>query len=410
MNSQARPHSLLIIVMLVFTPFTAGYFLTAFFNQVNAVISHSIVQDIHLSAATMGLMTSVYLLAFALFQLPLGLLLDRFGPKRVQPVVFLIAAAGAFVFAHASSDTGLLIGRALLGIGLASGLMSGFKAIRLWFSKERIPLLNGLMMGIGTIGALCSTVPVEMALGSFSWREIINTMGVVTIVIAVLIFLIVPNKVASNTASAKAQVKGIFEIYSSSYFWKIAPIVALGFACNMSMVGLWAGPWFVDVAHLSEAASAERLFAISLALICGIALFGVMADFVTNKLKKPITLLMGAGLILFLFVQLSLVLGYGAGSIVMWFLFGFLGRSITLGYAAVSQHFPPEYSGRAITAINCLMFLTGFVVQYVMGVIVNHWQPISAGHYPAVAYQTAFAIILILQAVALVWFLIFKGR
>src|SRR5688572_31431652 len=110
--------------LVVFGPFAAGYFLSFFFRNVNAVISRDLAAEFALSPADLGFLTSMYLLAFAAFQLPLGVLLDRYGPRRVVAALLCVAAAGALIFALARDVTMLSIGRALIGLGVSAGLMA----------------------------------------------------------------------------------------------------------------------------------------------------------------------------------------------------------------------------------------------------------------------------------------------
>ncbi|MCD6047087.1 MAG: sugar phosphate permease [Gammaproteobacteria bacterium] len=394
---------------MVFLPFTLGYFLTAFFNQINALLMHFIHKDIALSASAMGLITSVYLLAFSLFQLPLGALLDFFGARRVQAYLFCFAAIGIIIFGSAHGPTGLLIGRAIIGVGMSAGLMAGFKSLRAWIPANKIALANGCFMASGTLGALCSTAPAEFVLHYLSWRELLFVMAALTIVIAAIIFIFVPDE-KNHSAEIKFfdQLKGVKLIYRSPYFWRIAPIAAAAFACNMAVVGLWAGPWFTEVAHLSISQSANHLFVLSLSLIAGILLNGMIADWLMHRFNLSITTMVGIGLGFFLIAQLLLLCQFAPGSYFLWVLFGFFGRTATLSYAAVSAHFPPSHAGRSTTALNLLFFLLAFFMQSGMGLIVNLWPRLSTGKYPVVAYETAFGIILGVQVLAYIWFFIKK--
>src|SRR2546423_5782645 len=153
----------------VFVPFAAGYFLSFFFRNVNAIISRDLAVEFALTPADLGFLTSMYLLAFAVFQLPLGVLLDRYGPRRVVAALLLSAAAGALVFALARDLATLSLGRALIGLGVSAGLMGAIKAFTLWFPLSRLATLNGIYLAIGGIGGLSATAPAGAALGGFGW-------------------------------------------------------------------------------------------------------------------------------------------------------------------------------------------------------------------------------------------------
>ena len=142
----------------VFLPFAAGYYLSYLLRNVNAVIAPELTRDLGVSAADLGLLTSAYLLAFGLVQLPLGLLLDRYGPRRVEAALLLIAASGCALFALGADLGQLAMARALIGLGVSACLMASFKAFSLWFPAERQASLNAAVMAAGGLGALSELV------------------------------------------------------------------------------------------------------------------------------------------------------------------------------------------------------------------------------------------------------------
>ena len=182
------------LVVLVLAPFALGYFLSYFFRSVNAVVGPRLVADLGLSAAELGLLTSAYLFAFALFQLPLGVLLDRFGPRRVQAALFACAATGALLFAIGQDIATLTVARALIGLGFAGGLMSGFKAVVLWVPEPRRALANAGIMSFGALGVLVATVPTELAVQAVGWRSVFVGLAAITFAVATLIFVAVPEQ------------------------------------------------------------------------------------------------------------------------------------------------------------------------------------------------------------------------
>ena len=117
-----------------------------------------------LDAASLGFLTSAYFLAFGLMQIPVGMLLDRYGPRRVEPVLLAIAAAGALLFGLADGLPGLTLARAIIGGGVSACLMAPLKGIAMWYPPERHASLSGWMMVAGGLGALAATTPLEYAL------------------------------------------------------------------------------------------------------------------------------------------------------------------------------------------------------------------------------------------------------
>lgn len=145
----------------LFLPFAAGYFLSYLYRTANAVIGPVLARDLGLGDNALGLLTSTYFLAFGAAQLPLGMLLDRFGPRRVESALLVLAAAGAAVFAMSDSLAGLAVGRALIGLGVSACLMASFKAFSQWFPPERQASLTGWIMASGGLGALAASKPLK---------------------------------------------------------------------------------------------------------------------------------------------------------------------------------------------------------------------------------------------------------
>ncbi len=230
----------------VFLPFAFGYFISYFFRNVNAIIEQDLVRELGISAASLGLLTSVYFISFAAFQLPLGLLLDRFGPRRTESALLLFAALGAFVFSRADSLAGLIIGRLLIGFGVSACLMAAFKAFVLWFPPQRLPLMNGLQMVAGGLGALSATVPLQQALELTDWRGVFLLLSAMTVAASALLWLVHPERQADgHSGSLREQLAGLKKVAFSPVFWSIAPHV-------------FAGRAIVDPGVVGQAVAARR--------------------------------------------------------------------------------------------------------------------------------------------------------
>ncbi len=315
-----------MILARVFVPFACGYFLSYLYRVINAVNAPDLVAELKLDAAELGFLTSAYFLTFALFQLPLGMLLDRFGPRRTEAVLLMFAALGAFVFATASGIGGLVAGRALIGFGVSACLMAAFKAFRMFFAAGKLPLISGFQMAVGGLGALSGTVPVEAALGVTDWRGIFIALGIVTIAVAVFIFLIAPEKEGedADAASFADLLGGIGAIFKSPTFWRIAPLTVASQSTFLSIQSLWAGPWLRDAAGLGRDAVALHLLAIAGAMIAGFLLLGAASERLARKGVPPIVMVVGCSAVFI--VLLIAIAGAGTGApLILWMGIGFFG-------------------------------------------------------------------------------------
>ena len=398
-----------IPLLRVFLPFALGYFLSYLFRVINAMITPDLVSELGLGAADLGLLTSAYFFSFALFQLPLGILLDHYGPRKTEAALLLIAAAGAAVFAMSSGTDGLVIGRALIGFGVSACLMAAFKAYTLWVPKERLPLINGFQMSAGGLGALAGTVPVEMALTMTDWRGLFLGLAVVTVAAAAFIFFTVPKR---DEAEAKArsgglgpQIRGIGEIFTSPVFWWIAPLTVASQSTFLAIQSLWTGPWLADVGGLDRDGVARHLMMIAIAMIAGFLSTGIIADRLRHWGVKPVSIAIG-GMGLFMCLQAVIAIGLTDNILVVWMAFGFFGTTGILPYAVLSQKFPVNLAGRVNTGLNLLAFVGAFSAQWMIGVIIEQWPLMADGRYHPDGYQAAFLTLLAVQVATMAWLVI----
>jgi MFS family permease len=399
----------LAAVLTVFLPFAGGYYLSYLYRVVGAVIADRLQRDVGLGAADLGVLTSAYFISFAAFQLPLGLMLDRYGARRVHGALLLVAAAGAGVFAAGTSLWQLWLGRALIGLGVAGGLMAALKAITLWFPERRWPVVNGLFLATGGLGAMSATAPVELLLGVTSWRGVFVGLAAATGIVALAVFLVVPEKPRRGPPRPlREQVAGIRAIFADRFFWRLAPAAFLTMSTSLAIQGLWAGPWLRDVAGLAQPAVADTLFAMTAAMTLGFVFWGTLADRL-DRVGIPLTATFGGGVALFLVVLLAITFQAATG-ILTWLAFGLMGNVAALAYTVLARHVPLVYAGRTNTALNLLVFLGAFAAQSAMGGILDLWPQGAGGGYPPAAYRAAFGTFTAVCIAAWVWYLLAARR
>ncbi|MCP4283690.1 MAG: MFS transporter [Gammaproteobacteria bacterium] len=394
------------IALRVLLPFAAGYFLSYLFRTINAVLSPDLVAELDLAADDLGLLTAAYFITFGAAQLPLGLLLDRYGPRRVEASLLCIAALGALIFALGESRLQLIVGRGLIGLGVSACLMAAFKAFTQWFEPGRLPLINGIIMAAGGLGALVATAPVQAALTITDWRGIFLLLAGLTLIGAFTVFKAVPDALSqSATESLSSQLQGIRTVFSDAFFWKVAPLAMLSQASFISIQSLWSGPWLRDVAGLNRTESADTLLLIACAMTLGFLSIGFLAERLA-RIGIPPARVSAAGMSIFILIQAVIVIQPADGwYTAVWVLFGFFGTSGIIQYASLSQHFPRHLAGRVNTAINLMVFITAFCMQWASGVIIELWPQTAASGYSAQSYQAAFGLLLSMQLIALAWFL-----
>lgn len=357
-------------------------------------------RDLGIDASRLGLLTGAYFLAFALCQLPLGVLLDRFGPRRVDAALLAVAASGAALFSRGESLAALVAGRALIGVGVSGCLMSGIKAFTLWFPLARLATLNGWLMASGGLGAIASSLPLEALLHVTDWRGVFAGLAGLTLAIAALIWLAVPERDEPRSSEGLRELARAFgRIYADPGFWRIACISMTVPASSLAVQGLWVAPWLRDVAGLSRGAVAGTLFAMAICTMTGFATQGSVADWLSRRGIGPIGLLRWGSLASALLLA-AFACGITRGAPVAWCLFALLAPSASLAYAILTRRYDAALAGRVNTAVNLLVFLGAFTAQWGVGVVVDQW-PSDAGRHPAAAYGAGFGALVLAEGVAL---------
>jgi predicted MFS family arabinose efflux permease len=386
------------VLVRVLAPFAAGYFLSYLLRAVNAVVADDLVSELGLGAAELGLLTASYLGAFALFQLPLGILLDRYGPRRVQAALFSVAAAGCALFALASDVMTLTLARAIIGLGFAGGLMSSFKAIVIWVPAPRRALANACVMSFGALGLVTATAPTEFATHIIGWRMVFLALAAITVAVALVVLTVVPERQTDPGEGTLAQqVRQLAGIFRDRAFLVIAPLLATTAGTHIAIQTLWAGPWLHDVARLDRVGVASYLFVMGVAFFAGILSSGAIADWFVRRGISELTVMTGF-LMLFFASQIGILLQVqDLPGLLVWFAFGMSGQVAILAYPWLSSRFGATASGRANTAMNLLIFLAAFGVQYAIGVVIALFPAHPAGGYSPMSYQVAFGMVLALQ-------------
>jgi MFS family permease len=400
--SEARPQLKgWRLILAVFLPFAAGYYLSFLFRTINAAISPALAAEFGLDATSIGLMTSVYFLVLAAAQIPVGAFLDRYGPRRVQSVLLVMAAGGTSVFGTATGFSDLLLGRALIGLGVAASLMAGLKAIVIWFPKDRIALVNGCMIMLGSLGAVTATAPTDWILEWAGWRGLFELLTLATVATAGVVYFAVPRGVGDVQEGINDKNCTVWSVFTDERFLRIAPLSGTCIGSSWAFQSLWAAPWLTDVEGLDRPTLLTQLFIMALALTLGALLLGILADRLRRRgISTEALLAIVSGF--FIAAELAIVLRIPVPSLLPWCVVAAMGTAV-LGYAVVAEYFPVRLAARANGALNLVHFAFASAIQLGVGLVVGQWLP-QNGHYPTTAYQIAFGICVAVQAAALLWF------
>lgn len=389
----------------VFALFAIGYFVSYVFRGVNLGFAPLITHDLGLSATDLGLLTSLYFLGFAGAQIPAGVLLDHYGPRRVSAGMLLFAAAGVWVFGAAHSLGIMMAGRLLIGIGVSVCLGAAFKALAQHFPVARLPLMNGFVMAVGGLGGVAVGSPLTWLLGFAGWRAVCVGLGVFTVGVAVALWLFAPDaEDTHHQASVVSQFKGTWHILRSRAFWKIASFSMVTQGVFYAMQSLWVGPYLRDVSGLGEHAAAALVSILGLAMMAGCVGFGAAARSLERR-GVSVYAFCGIGMALFVVTQLAIMLRAPLPAALLWAAYGVFGGVGILSYAVLAEHFPAHLIGRANTTLTLVIFLLIFAFQVGVGAVLSQW-PVTAGHYPAAAHLSAWSVLVVLQIASAIWYVL----
>jgi len=388
-------------------PFLAGYFISYLYRSVNAIIGPVIARELGLGPAGLGLLTAIFFFTFAVFQLPLGILLDRYGPRRVNGTLLLVAAAGGVWFALGQSAAELTAARGLIGLGVSGCLMAAFSAFVLWYPPERIATMNGVAFASGMLGAVVATVPLEMMLRVMHWREVFAGIVAVNIAVSLLLYFVVPERTATPRGeSVRAQLAGFVQLARDPAFWRLALCIGASQVATVSLQTLWVATWLRDLMGFSPAQVARALLAFGIAMMLGYVGFGRAADVLSRRGRSTLPLLAGGVAAASLCLAL-LALGVRTGALALWAAFFGCATAVVLAYSLFSRRYPREMAGRVNTALNVFVFVGMFSGQWAVGLVLSFWPQTATGYAPE-AYPWALAMLWAVQFAGLAW--LWTGR
>ena len=395
-----------MIFVRVALPFIAGYFISYVYRMVNAVLGPTLAAEFGLSAGGLGLLSSVYFLSFAFFQLPLGLLLDRFGPRRVNATLLLIAALGGLWFASAHSAGAAIGARALIGIGVSGCLMSSFTAFVLWYPPDRLATMNGITFAAGALGAITATVPLELLLRVLDWRQVFLLLVAVTVLASLVLWLWVPERRRAQGKALSKEIEELASLFRDPAFLRLAVCLGASQCAAVALQTLWIATWLRDVGGYQRSGVAIGLAVVNIGMIVGYLGFGRAADRYARSGRSALPLIVG-GVACSSLALASLALGVRTAALALWFVFVAGGTSVVLMYSVLSRRYPKEMAGRANTAINVIGFVGMFAGQWGIGLVLDLWPQSPAGYAPE-AYPWALGMVWAVQLAGLLW--LWTGR
>jgi sugar phosphate permease len=345
---------------VVFILASSNFFLSQFYRATNAVISPQLLNDLSLDTEGLGLLSAAFFYSFALAQLPITVLLDRIGPRRMMTALSALGIIGILLFSAADNLAMGLAGRLLLGIGMACNLMGTLKLLTLWFPPFRFATLSGIVFSIGFVGNIAATTPFVLMVNLMDWRAALQVIAAVNLILIFVFYVVVrdqPQERASSAEGIRQQdfrdsLSGLRQVLRKRDFWIISFGTFSSYGTFSAFQVLWAGPYLMEVMGYSPEEAGNIILLANVALILGSSSWGPISDRVVETRRWIVVF----GHVLLALVALTMAMLPGetpfAVLAVLFFGFGLFRTTGILMYPQIKDLVPLRLAGTAMTGIN----------------------------------------------------------
>lgn len=405
LSSEKRIKKTLSYRYVVFGVAAAAYFFGFFQRMSASIMAPNLVADFGIDPAQVGLFGSMFFYGYALSQLPSGILADRWGARKTMSLFMLVAGIATLLFGLAGTFGIALSARFLVGLGIGFLYVSILRTLADWFLPSEYATYTTILVAIGNTGALAASAPFALLIAASDWRTVIIAIGVITLIIAILLYLFVRNKPEDIGGAGISEIEatpaqpfssvGIAEtlriLFGKYNYWVIMITFGIWLGTVLAFQGLWAGPYLMNVFHLSQTQAGNMLMLLAAGAILGLPLAGFITDRVLKSPRKVVII----GFISYIAVWVPLAFFGDVISLnfagVLLFLFGFVGYSHVILWPNLKENVDPVMLGTASGIVNLLGFVCGAIYQQVLGVIIGK-VPVVHGFIGGAGFKSAFMI------------------
>ncbi|MTI46779.1 MAG: MFS transporter [Firmicutes bacterium] len=357
-------------------------YVVVFFHRVAVgVVRTELITDFSISDVEFGNLGSMYFYAYMLMQIPSGILADTLGARKTVTIGTLLAGIGSIIFSMGQSITVGYIGRLIVGLGVSVVFISTLKILSQWFKEDEFGRMSGLTSFFGNGGSLLAQFPLVLMVSYMGWRMSFTTIGIITIIIAALIFIIVRNRpedvglnpITLKTSTEKVSVgKSISRVFSNPRTWPGFFIFGGMFGTMISFIGAWGVPYMMHIYNVTKGKASTFTMTVTVGLMIGSLVVGIISDKIGRR-KLPLIVFSIVYLltwIILLFVNSGdMTFGF---LYVLYFIMGFSCSGFVLSWACAKEVNPPDYAGISTGTVNMGGFLFAAIIQPLIGYILDH--------------------------------------
>ena len=380
----------------------AAFFFAEYFARVDpSVIVPQLMSSFQVGAFALGSLSGYFYYPYIAMQLPVGTLVDRYGPHRLLTLAALLCGGACLMFSMAHSLWVAEISRALMGFTAAFAFVGTLKLATIWFEPRQLGLLAGLTQGIGMLGAAVGEGFFSFVVAEIGWRNTLAVIALILVILSALIGLIVRDKrptLLSRMVPDTSQIRiwdGLMIVFRNRHSWRIAVYAGLVYAPTGAFAELWGPSFLHRVYDMKEQWAAVAISVIFLGLAVGGPVLGWFSDRI--GLRRPI--LIGSGLVGLILISIILYIPHLPGVLLLTVLFfyGVSNMGVALSYAVAGEINPKPVAGISIAFTNMTSVLIAALLQPFIGWLLEfHWRGVymdGRPYYSAVNYQSAMAIL-----------------
>lgn len=365
-----------------------------------SVMTSDLMHAYHINATILGNLAAFYYYAYTPMQLPVGILMDRYGPRRLLTLACLACALGSYLFAHAFYIGFAQIGRFMVGFGSAFAFVGVLKLATIWLPPQRFAMISGLTTSLGMIGGMVGDIYLTSLVDQIGWRATVLSSAAVGVVLALAMFLVIRDHAPGVTyishpprADFKRVLIGALQIFKKPQMWLCGVVGAVLYLSLSAFAELWGIPYLVAARGFSEQQAALSISMVFLGWTFGGPLMGWISDTMGRRLLPVVVGCIGGAIIVTMLLYLPAPPLWMIN--VLLFLFGLFAASEVIIFAIARESCSSDVAASALAIVNMLIMsggvffqpLTGYFLDLTWtGELVN-----GVRHYTASGYQIALA-------------------
>jgi sugar phosphate permease len=392
---------------IIFWILAFGYILVYFHRLCPAVVAVDMMQDLKAGGALTGFLGAAYFYPYAIMQLPAGLLSDSWGPRNTITLFFGVAFIGSTILGLAPTVFWAIVGRTLVGLGVAMLFVPTMKVLAEWFRVREFATMTGILIAMGGIGSLTAATPLALLSAAIGWRKSFLVVGGLTFLMVIIVRLFVRDRPADfgwlSPAAEKQQgvvrpiglIDGVLRVLTTPSFWPVACWFFFDCAVFFSFGGLWGGPYLTHVYGLSKGQAGHILSMLAIGMIVGSPTLSYLSNNVFHA-RKPVIILSGV-----ITLVISAVLAFYTDKIPLAGLYAlclgmgsFTSAIVVVAFTTAKELFPVQIAGTATGLVNLFPFAGGAVFQPVLGYVLESQGRVGES-FTLAGYRQAFLVLFV---------------